>query len=230
VVTRTGVYVFSSVFFHIFIALCLAVFLDRKKGLAGRWARTVRSVLIVPWLISWAVAAAVWRLILRPSGVLNAYLMRLGIIESQIPWLGSLDFAMAWVVAITVWKAFPFFLMMTYAALQTVPNQLYESAQIDGAGVFGQFRHVTLPGIMPTLLTLTVLDIIWSLRQFDVLFLTTGGGPLRSTRTLTLQVYMTAFEGLRFGLASAQGVLIMLLSTIMSVVYLFLYSRAEKNL
>ena len=224
---NTGVYVVFSVFFHLTVAVVLAVLLDRNRGRFAGYSRLIRGLLIVPWLLSWAVAAALWRLILDPAGVLNAYLIKLGIMHRQIAWLGTTSFAMGWIIAITVWKAFPFYLMLVYAALTTIPIELYESADIDGARLARKVRSITLPMISPTMLTLAVLDVIWSLRQFDIIFLTTGGGPLNSTRTLTLQVYFSAYENFRFGIAASQGVLILLISTVLAVVYIQIYERAE---
>ncbi len=224
---NTVVYVFFSVFFHITVALAIAVFLDQRQGKVVVFAKTLRTIFIVPWLISWAVAASFWMLILDPAGVLNAYAMKLGILHEQMSWFGEPNYAMGWVILITVWKAFPFFMMLIYAALSTVPNELYEAAAIDGASTWEKFYHVTFKTILPTILTLAVLDIIWSIRQYDIIMLTTAGGPLMSTRTLTLQVYFTAFENLKFGLASAEGMLLMLLSMIMAILYVNLYAKTE---
>lgn len=226
-VGNTVVYVSASTAFHIGVAIALAVLLDRSGKSFATIASWVRGILIVPWLLSWAVAAALWRLILSPSGVLNAYLMEFGIIERQIAWFGTPGAAMSWIVAITIWKAFPFFFMLVFAAVTTIPTELYESAEIDGAGLRQRFWHITLPSIYPTVLTLVVLDVIWSLRQYDIIFLTTAGGPLNTTRTLTLQVYFSAYEQLRFGLAAAQGVFILIVASILSFIYIRLYQRLE---
>jgi multiple sugar transport system permease protein len=224
--SNTGVYVFFTVLFHILFALFLALFLD-KKGIFSGLSKILRSIFITPWLLSWTVAASIWLLILNPAGVLNGFAITLGLLGKQIPWLGEVRYAMGWLVLITVWKALPFFMMFTYAALTTVPAEQYESAQIDGASYSQRLFRITLPQILPTLLTLTVLDVIWSIRQFDIIFLTTAGGPLKSTLTMSLYVYFTAFEKFKFGLSSAQGVMIFLVSSIAALVYLRLYRRAE---
>ena len=223
---NTGVYVFFSVFFHVAFGLFMAMFLDKKGPLAGL-AKIMRGIFITPWLLSWAVAASVWLLILNPAGVLNGFGMSLGLLHRQIPWFGEKKYAMAWIIFITIWKAFPFYMMFIYASLITVPQELYESASIDGANYIKKFYYVTLPHILPTLLTLTILDIVWSIRQFDIIFLTTGGGPVNSTETLSLYVYFTAFEKFRFGLASAQGVIIFLISSIPAFIYIKLYGKTE---
>jgi len=223
---NTGVYVFFSVFFHVAFGLFMAMFLDKKGPLSGL-ARLMRGIFITPWLLSWAVAASIWLLILNPAGVLNGLGMLLGLWNKQIPWFGETKYAMPWIIFITVWKAFPFYMMFIYAVLITIPQELYESASIDGSNYLQKFFYVTLPYILPTLLTLTILDIVWSIRQFDIIFLTTGGGPVNSTETLSLYVYFTAFEKFRFGLASAQGVIIFLLSSIPTFIYIKIYNKVE---
>jgi len=223
---NTGIYVFFTVFFHISFSLFLAIFLDKKGFLSGL-AKILRGIFITPWLLSWTVAASIWLLILNPAGVLNGFAMSLGLLTKQVSWLGEVRFAMAWIILITVWKALPFFMMFTYAAITAVPANLYESAAIDGASYLQKFRYITFPHILPTLLTLTVLDIIWSIRQFDIIFLTTSGGPLKSTQTLSLYAYFTAFEKFKFGLASAQGIVIFLISSIPALIYVEIYSKSE---
>ena len=224
---NTAVYVLFSVLLHLALGLFLAVFLDKRNRFSSL-SSGLRVVFIIPWLLSWSVASSIWLLILNPSGVLNSFLITNGIIADKISWFGSPEYAMVWIILITTWKAFPFYMMLIYAALTTIPEELYESASIDGANLFQKFYYVSLQSIIPTMLTLGVLDVIWSIRQYDIFALTTGGGPLDSTRTLSLHVYSTAFENLRFGLASSQGMLIMLISSLISIFYIRLYSQAEK--
>ncbi len=224
---HTAVYVVSVSGIHLIMAVVLAIFFDKHIGFIGKVAYTMRAIIIIPWLLSWTVAASIWLLILNPSGVLNGALMGMGAISEVITWLGTLKWAMFWLIMITVWKSFPFFFMLTYAAIITVPHELYESAQIDGAGTIQKFFRITIPMIMQTLMTLTALDLIWCIRQYVVIALTTGGGPLNSTKTLSVKIYQTAFEGLKFGQASAQGVVVLLISSIIAVAYIRLYTRTE---
>jgi ABC-type sugar transport system permease subunit len=225
---HTIVYVFSVSAIHLVLAVVLAAFFDKHIGLIGKVAYAMRAVIIIPWLLSWTVAASIWLLILNPSGVLNGFLLTAGSIEEVISWLGTLKWAMFWIIMITVWKSFPFFFMLTYAALITVPNELYESAEIDGAKAIQKFFRITLPMIVQTLMTLTALDIIWCIRQYVVIALTTGGGPLNSTKTLSVKIYQTAFESLKFGQASAQGGVVLLLSAAIAIIYIRLYTRTEE--
>ena len=135
---------------------------------------------------------------------------------------------MIWVITITVWKAFPFFFMLIYAAMMTVPNELYESADIDGASIIGKFWRITFPMITQTMLTLIVLDLVWLLRQYEIIALTTGGGPLGLTTTLTIKIYRTTFENFRFGLASSQGVVVLIIASVISFIYIRLTIKAEE--
>lgn len=226
VLGNTLVYVFFSVLLHLAAGLFFALLLD-KRNRFSQLASRLRVLFIIPWLLSWSVASSIWLLLLNPSGVLNSFLIGQGWIQDKIAWFGRPEYAMIWILVITVWKAFPFYMMLIYAALTTIPEELYESASMDGANLLQKFYYVSLQSIIPTLLTLGILDIIWSIRQYDIFALTTGGGPLDSTRTLSLHVYSTAFENLRFGLASSQGVLIMILSSAVSLLYIRLYSRSE---
>ncbi len=227
VLSNTAVYVFFSVLLHLVIGLFLAAFLD-KRNRFSTLASGMRVVFIIPWLLSWSVASSIWLLILNPTGVLNSFLISHGWTTDQISWFGSPDYAMVWIILITAWKAFPFYMMLIYAALTTIPEELYESASIDGANLVQKFYFVSLQSIIPTILTLGVLDVIWSIRQYDIFALTTGGGPLDSTRTLSLHVYSMAFENLRFGLASSQGIIIMFISSLISIFYIRLYGQTEK--
>jgi multiple sugar transport system permease protein len=224
---RTGIYIVSVTAIHIISAVALAVFFDRHGGVVGKTAFAMRGLIIIPWLLSWTVAAAVWLLILNPSGVLNGLLKTWGITQEVRVWLGDPGTAMIWLVLITVWKSLPFFFMLTYAALMTVPRELYESAVIDGAGMWRSFRYITLPMITQTLLTLGILDIVWCIRQYEVIAFTTGGGPLGSTKTLSVKIFQTAFENLRFGVASAQGVVVLFICSLIALAYIRVYSSAE---
>lgn len=224
---RTAIYVFSVTALHIILAVALAIFFDKQEGLLGKIAYLMRGLIIIPWLLSWTAAAAIWVLILNPSGVINGIVRYLGLSAENHIWLGNTSTAMIWIILITIWKSLPFFFMLTYAALMTVPKELYESAEIDGASGWQKFWSITLPMIRQTLLTLTILDIVWCIRQYEVIAFTTGGGPLSSTKTLSVKIYQTAFENLRFGLASAQGVIVLLICSLIALIYIRVYTESE---
>lgn len=224
---RSLIYSFSSIFCHVTIGLGLALLLNVKiKGLEK--ARNIfRSLLIFPWLVANVVAASLWLVLLEPSGVANSALLSYGFIHRPLIWLGSSQWAMPSVIALNVWKTLPLFMVMILAALQGIPLALYEAANIDGANMWDKFQHITLPSLRNVLVTLVLMDAIWSLKQFELIFLTTSGGPGESTLTLPLSIYYTGFESLRFGLASAYGIMLYLLIFGFMIFYIRIYTKGE---
>jgi multiple sugar transport system permease protein len=122
---------------------------------------------------------------------------------------------MAAVIVPTVWKSFPFFTLTMLAAMQSIPGQLYEAARIDGAGALALLRHVTWPGIRGPALLAVVLNALWALKELDIIYVTTGGGPAGATETLALTVYLEAFANFRLGSASALGLMMMALCAVL---------------
>lgn len=189
------------------IGLGLALLLNRD--FPGR--RWVRSLMLLPWAVPGVVAAIAFLWMFDASyGVVNSLLRRLGLIATDIAWFSDGDTALFAVILPTVWKCFPFFALTLLAALQSVPQALYEAARIDGAGRWQIFRYVTWPGIQGAAALAIVLQTLWVVKDFDLVFATTHGGPARATQTLSLLVYEEAFQFFRLGYASAIGVLMLL--------------------
>ena len=115
----------------------------------------------------------------------------------------------------TVWKAYPFFTLTLLAALQAIPASLYEAARVDGATSWQRFRYITWPGIRSSAALAAILNTLWALREFDIIYLTTGGGPDRATETLAVRIYQEAFAFFRMGTASALGVLTMTMAVLL---------------
>jgi multiple sugar transport system permease protein len=136
---------------------------------------------------------------------------------------------MAAIIIVTVWKGFPFYSLVLLAALQNVPDELYEAARIDGAGPVGQFLHVTLPGVRDTIALLAVLAFIFSTQQFTLIWLITGGGPVDATTTLAPAIYMQAFRFYNFGYAGAFGVVGFLISAIATVAFVIVQRRLARE-
>jgi multiple sugar transport system permease protein len=190
------------------IGLGLALLLDRD--FPGR--RWVRGFMLLPWAVPGVVAAIAFLWMFDASyGVVNAQLRNLGYAGADIAWFVDGDTALFAVILPTVWKCFPFFALTLLAALQSVPQSLYEAARIDGAGRVQIFRYVTWPGIRGAAALALVLQTLYVVKDFDLVFATTGGGPSRATQTLSLLVYEEAFQFFRFGYASAIGVLMLFL-------------------
>jgi multiple sugar transport system permease protein len=208
---NTAVYTAGSIIPSFLFGLALALLLNRS--FPGR--RWFRSLVLLPWAVPGVIVSIVFLWMFDTSfGVVNAVLRNLGIIEGEIRWYTSRDMAMISVIMPTIWKGFPFFALTLLAALQAIPTTLYEAARIDGATPFQQFVHVTWPGIRGAAVLVTILQTLWVLREFDIIFATTGGGPVGATETISLLVYNEAFDYFRIGTASAAGVLMLGLAVI----------------
>jgi multiple sugar transport system permease protein len=148
-------------------------------------------------------------------GVVNALLRQAGWLASDLAWFANENTALAAVIVPTVWKAYPFFALTLLAALQAIPSNLYEAAQVDGATHWQRFRYITWPGIRASATLAAILNTLWALREFDIIYLTTGGGPDRATETLAVRIYQEAFAFFRMGTASALGVLTMAMAVLL---------------
>jgi multiple sugar transport system permease protein len=209
----------GSVGLHLIIGLSLALLLNAK---INRSFRTIaRGILIVPWLLAPTVAGMIWVLMLAPFGVVNGFLASIGVLDANatISWLGDPSTSLISVTAMNVWRAFPFFMVMLLAGLQSVPQQLYEAAEIDGATLRQQFWYITLPELRPVIATIVLLDSIWTFRAFDPVFVMTGGGPMHSSEVLATAIYFDGFQKLRFGYASAEAVIMFLVLFVVSAFY-----------
>jgi multiple sugar transport system permease protein len=191
------------------IGLGTALLLNR--AFPGR--RWLRSFILLPWAVPGVIVSIVFLWLLDGSfGVINALLREAGWLSTDLAWFATDDTALAAVIAATIWKAYPFFTLTLLAALQAIPEGLYEAAQVDGAGPWERFRYVTWPGLRAAATLAVILNTLWALREFDIIYLTTGGGPDRATETLAVRIYQEAFAFFRMGTASALGVLTMALA------------------
>ena len=184
-----------------------------------------RSLVLFPYFLSTVVAVLVWRWLFNDLyGVLNHLLMWAGIVDMPVDWLGSMPNAMISLIFVGAWKYFPFVVIAVLARLQAIPDELYEAASIDGAGAWARFTDVTLPQLRDVLVVVVLLRTIWDFKEFDLIYLLTGGGPIIGTQTLPLMVYKEAFALNQMGGASATAVLMMLIMLLFMSLYL---SRAR---
>lgn len=186
------------------------------------WFRSLaRSLILFPYFISTVVAVLVWKWLFNDLyGILNHLLMKVGIIEFPMDFLGSMPNAMISVILVGAWKYFPFVVIAVLARLQSIPEVLYEAARIDGAGPIARFFDVTLPQLRDVLVVIIMLRAIWDFKEFDMIYLLTGGGPLNDTQTLPLLVYQEAFALNDMGMASAYAVVMMLIMLVFMIVYI----------
>lgn len=198
------------------LGLGLATALNRQ--FRGRAA--YRMALILPWAVPGFVSVFAWRFLFnRDNGILNKILDGGGI--SAVPWLDDPTWAKVSVIAVNVWLGVPFMMVALLGGLQSIPGELYEAAEMDGAGPWQRFRHITLPGLRAVSMTVILLSTIWTFNMFPVIFLLTRGGPGDSTEILVTQAFRQAFiaSPRDFAGSATWGVLILGLLMIFALVY-----------
>ena len=189
-----------------------------------------RSLVLFPYFLSTVVAVLVWRWLFNDLyGILNHVLLIAGLIDAPVNWLGQMPNAMISIILVGAWKYFPFVVIVVLARLQSIPEQLYEAATIDGAGPFQRFTDITLPQLRDVLVVVVLLRAIWDFKEFDLIYLMTGGGPVKATQTLSLLVYEEAFRLNRMGMASTYAVAMMLVLLGFTLVYLRQTNRIEEG-
>ena len=206
----------SAVALHLAIGLALALVVNEL-----RTARTaLRIVFLTPWMVAPAVGATIWLWLLEPQfGVVNYLLRAVGAIAAPVAWLGEPGTALASVIAVDVWRGVPFVMLLMLAGLQTIPIEQYEAAAIDGAGAWTRFRFVTWPNLRYLVVVATTLDVINTIRHYDIIGVMTGGGPAGATEVLPALIYNTAFRGNRLGEAAAIGVALLGIVLVLAIVY-----------
>lgn len=224
---QTGRWVLVGVAAKTLLGLLIAVHLN--GDIAGR--KFFRTAFLVPWGIPYAISAVVFTWIEHPQyGYFNAILIKLGVIEEGIGILGSPEIAWIGTVAADVWIGTPFMAIILLAGLQSIPEDLYEAAAVDGAERWHQFRHITLPQLKSVLLIATLLSTIWTFVSFDVIWTMTGGGPIDTTHTLVTWIYQTGLENGNLGMGAAYSVLGFVLLMAFAVVYLRVYTSGGEEL
>lgn len=193
-----------------------------------RGAKALRGLMLIPWLVPGVVVSFLWMWIFNANyGVLNAMLESVGAIDGPLAWLGKPSTAMAAVIVAKTWQSFPWMMVMLLAGLQTVPPELHEAAEMDGAGVVRRFWAITVPHLRGIIGLVLLLEFIWNFQHFDIIYVLTGGGPAGTTSTFATAVYDTAFRGYDLGQAGALGLLWMLLLGVLVVAYIHFSERGE---
>ena len=187
---RTIYFTVVSVGIKTCIGMATALVLNENwpgRGLA-------RAAVLLPWALPPLTAVVTWRFLFNDTtNVLNYILVKAHLIEKPILWLAKAEYAMPSVIIVGVWQGFPFFAITLLAGLSPIPNDLYDAAKVDGAGIIHRFLYVSLPGVFPVLMVAVTLSTIWTFNQFAVIWLLTQGGPGEATTTLPIAAYMQAF-------------------------------------
>lgn len=212
-----------SVAAHLVLGLTFATLLN-TRFLKSFTKAIFRVIYVMPWLFTVAIIAILWRLLLSPNGIINFLVMELGLSSTTIEWLASPDTALLAVTFINIWAGYPFFMVSLLAGLQGIPKDLYEAARVDGANPVQQFINITLPQLRPIIISMALLDLIWTSQQFALIWMTTGGGPINSTEMLSTFTYKLAFSEYNFSMAAASAVIILAFSMVLA----FFYVRYQK--
>lgn len=210
----------------IVVALAAGLFTALLFNRPFRARPVARGMLMMPWALPEVPVVMIFIWILSPQfGVVNILVRMLPGVTTNPQWLQIPELAMLWMVLIASWKAFPFYSLVILAALQAVPQELYEAAKVDGASSFRLFWHITLPGIATTLELLVVLASIFSFKQFTIIYLMTGGGPSGATETIVIRIYNTAFRFYDYSYATALGVAGFIVSLVIGIFFVILQAR-----
>ena len=223
---NTGVFVAFQVSGMVIISLLTALVLNRNIVARGFF----RSVFFYPVLLSPVVVALIWKWILQRDGVLNAILVGLG--QQPVQFLLDGQWAMTWVILVSIWAHMGFYTLILLAGLQSIPAELYDAGAIDGASVVQGFRHITLPLLMPTMLVVLILSLIRAVQMFDEVYVLTGGGPGSATMLLVQFIYDTGFgtPRPRFGMAAAASVTLGAVLLVATLIQLRIGRSSERHL
>lgn len=219
VLLNTFIYLFVAVPILATVPLFLAVLINNKiKGV------TLYKILIyLPVIVSIVVAAIAFKWLYADQGILNYAMTRLGF--ESIGWLTDTRFSLISVIIVTIWKGIGYYMMIYLAALMSVPKELYEACDIDGASVWRKHLTVTIPHIMPTIALVSTISAISAMKVFAEIYVMTKGGPLNSSKTIVYYIYERAFENLDLGYASAMAVILLIIVMIFSFINIMCFER-----
>jgi multiple sugar transport system permease protein len=219
VIFNTLYFTIGTVIPSLAIALGLAVLLDRKLPFTG----ALRTIYFIPSIVSLVAAGLGFRWLFQTDGAINSLLVNLGL--SKIEWLSDPLWAMPVLILLSIWKQIGFNMVVFLAGLQAIPKNRYEAAELDGANGWQQFRHITLPGIQPTLIFAAITTAIFTLKSFEQVYVITGGGPMNSTNLLVYYIYDRAFTQFDFGYAAAAAMVLLAFTTVLVYIQLKTFSR-----
>lgn len=217
-VKNTSFFVGVSIIAHMFLGMLFALLLNTSY-LGRRTKGIFRVIYALPWVFTASVIAISWKMIMNPNGVLNYILQTMNLTSTQIEWLASRGFALKSVTLINIWSGYPFYMISILAGLQGISKDLYEASAIDGANTLKQFFAITIPQLKPILISLLMLDFVWTIQQFALIWMTTGGGPINATETISTYIYKQGFSKYQYSQASAAAVILLIVCSIIAVFY-----------
>jgi ABC-type sugar transport system permease subunit len=215
-----------SILLQTFLGVGLALLLHRPL----RGIFVFRGLFLFPYMVPTVVIALIWRWMFNPEiGVVNQTLMSLALINENIYWLSTPGMAMVSTIMLNVWKYTPFVVICVLARLQTIPLELYDAAKVDGATAWRRFLDITLPQLREVLAVVVVFRTIWTFNKFEEIYLLTRGGPGTSTFNLAVYSFEQSIANLKLGVGAATGVIMMIMLSLGSVLYLRLFKFEQED-
>jgi multiple sugar transport system permease protein len=215
----TVIFTFSNVIFQLFFGLTIALILQagNQRQLPG--TTVVRTVVLAAWIIPGVIVGILWRTMLTSSnyGIINYFIRSLG--GESVPFLIDPNYALISVIGVNIWYGTAFSMLLQYAGLQRIPQELYEAARVDGASTWQSFRFVTLPQLRPILFINLVLITIYTFNTFDMILALTSGGPARMTEVVTINAHTQVFQFFHLGRGASLAVLLLMINLIMTTLY-----------
>ncbi len=204
------------------LGLILAVTMQQNLPGMGLF----KSIIMASWVIPVAATATMFKFMAQPDvGFINLTLKAIGLGNLVRYWFGDLTTALPFIVLLHLWRNVPFYGIAFLAAMQAIPKSYYEAAEIDGAGAWAKFRHITLPGIRNMIVVMVTIHVLWTFNNFDFVWLTTGGGPVSATEVLPTYVYRQSWQNYSLGYASSIGTVMLVILMIYFIAYLLISER-----
>jgi multiple sugar transport system permease protein len=221
---NTFVYTICSILFQFTIGLALAIFFN----LRFRLAPFLRGLMLVTWLTPIVVTALLYKFMFSSSvGIINFVLASLGFIDKPIEWLTDPYLAMASVITTNIWIGIPFNMILLSTGLSNLPQDVFESSAIDGAGRWQRFVHITIPLLRPVIMIVMMLGFIYTFKVFDLIYVMTGGGPVDATEVLSTMAYRYSFDQFQFSLGAVVSNILFFILLVVSLFYLRMIRNDE---
>jgi multiple sugar transport system permease protein len=226
-ITVSVIYILVTVPARFLLGFVTAVLLNNKF----RGRAIARALVIIPWAVPEAVTCLVWILMYdKDFGIINSVLRNIGLISHNIGYLQSTGVALSAAMVVNVWKGFPFVAIMLLAGLQGIPDELYEASMVDGSNAWQRMRYITIPMLKPVSMIVFLLLVIWTIRDFGIVYLLARGGPSKATEVFTVYLYQSAFTNFDFGMASSGGILMLAFALVFSFLYIRMINKEGRAL
>ncbi len=214
----------ATIIFSTAIGFAFALFFNRSFP-GNRW---MRSILLIAWMTPIIIVGTIFQWMLSgDNGIINALLMKVGILSEPVYWLTEKETALGSIIATNIWISIPFSMVILLSGLQGLPGSVYEAAKIDGANRFQQFVYITLPLMRPTVLILLMLGVIFTFKVFDLIYIMTAGGPANATQVIPFLAYELSFTMYRFGEGAALSNISFLIIAVIALLYLYLIRKED---